>query len=231
MDGTRARRQGRPQKRNAPDAREALVAAARELLRTRLPAEINRLDLARLAGVDPALVRYYFGNKDGLLLETAHRMVQEMRAERSSAQQGQESFRGKLAAYAHHLIDVLHRYPFLHDLLLEQIARAGAGEARELRREFIDEPWREVRGLLDQGVQSGEIRAVEVSFFYVALIGMCSFPMRHQFLLAQIRNTPDVSARMAAEYAAFVADTLIEGLALRAHDRRAVAEAGCAQVA
>ena len=69
--------------------------------------------------------------------------------------------------------------------------------------------------MLDQASARGEIRPVDPSFFYVALIGMCSFPMRHKMLLALVRGTDDVSAATAASYAEFVADLLMGGIGLQ----------------
>ncbi|MDK2777351.1 MAG: TetR/AcrR family transcriptional regulator [Pseudomonadota bacterium] len=58
-------RPGRP--RGESDNRQQLLQAARQLF-TRLPYQrVSVRMVAREAGVDPALVRYYFGSKGGLL--------------------------------------------------------------------------------------------------------------------------------------------------------------------
>ena len=53
--------------------RQALIDAASALLRTTPPARITRAAIARFAGVDPGLIRYYFGDRDGLFAEGVHR--------------------------------------------------------------------------------------------------------------------------------------------------------------
>src|ERR1700691_4073604 len=65
------RRQGRPPSGNAQGLREKIIAATRELLRTRPPDTISRIDIARAARVDPALIRYYFGTRDDVLRAVA----------------------------------------------------------------------------------------------------------------------------------------------------------------
>ena len=65
------RRQGRPPSDNAQGLRDKIIAATRELLRTRPPDTISRADIARAATVDPALIRYYFGTRNDVLSAVA----------------------------------------------------------------------------------------------------------------------------------------------------------------
>ncbi|MCD8522829.1 MAG: TetR/AcrR family transcriptional regulator [Saccharospirillaceae bacterium] len=57
-------RRGRPQ--GDSDAREALLNTARELFASRPYRTVTLREIARYAGVEAALVRYYFGGKAGL---------------------------------------------------------------------------------------------------------------------------------------------------------------------
>src|SRR6185369_10441269 len=61
------RTRGRPKSGREAVGREAIVVAARQLL-DKLPAHaVPNVLIARKAGVDPALVRYYFANREELL--------------------------------------------------------------------------------------------------------------------------------------------------------------------
>lgn len=55
---------GRPTKET--QARAHLLMAARSLFVERDYAQVSTRELAKLAGTDPALIRYYFGSKEGL---------------------------------------------------------------------------------------------------------------------------------------------------------------------
>jgi TetR/AcrR family transcriptional regulator len=62
----RTRPRGRPTgARNTQRGR--LLAAAQQLLARRLPQDLSLREVARQAGVTPALAHYYFGNRDGLI--------------------------------------------------------------------------------------------------------------------------------------------------------------------
>lgn len=209
-----ARGKGRPQKNSLPDARDLLISATRELLRTQSPEQMNRIGIAKVAGVDPGLVRYYFGDKEELLRQTAMRMLTELRERRAKARQDQTSIRARLSSYVKFLVEALHEYPFLHDLLVRLIGRSSKQEARELRREFVESPFQEVETLLREAIAAGELRAVNTQYFYVAMIGMCSFPMRNRDVMQQVLGHA-IDAETAAEYAEFVADLLLKGIYAR----------------
>lgn len=57
---------GRPPAESARDVRRALLAAARRLFLERSYRDVSVRQLANAAGANPAMVRYYFGDKQGL---------------------------------------------------------------------------------------------------------------------------------------------------------------------
>ncbi len=71
------RRSGRPSSVKETVGREALIAAAKELLKTKSPSKIRRVDIAKAAGADPALVRYYFKDAGSLLASAMEEVAQD----------------------------------------------------------------------------------------------------------------------------------------------------------
>ena len=65
-----------------PDSREKLLAAALHLFATHGVARVSVRDIASAAGVNSALVGYYFRGKDGLLNQLYRRHCEPMNAER-----------------------------------------------------------------------------------------------------------------------------------------------------
>src|SRR5512139_3953215 len=55
--------------------RDAVLATAKRLIKEYPPARVTISLIAREAGVDPALVRYYFGDRANLLLAVAESML------------------------------------------------------------------------------------------------------------------------------------------------------------
>ena len=207
------RTQGRPQKQDPGISRDVLIAATRELLKTVPPAKVTRAAISRAAGVDPALIRYYFGDKAALLAATTEAAARELRErQRAAVAEGgtvEERLRGRVRA----LVEALYETPYLHGLLLEQIVY-GPGDARqEIREELITGALREWEALLRQGAKEGRFRAVDARHLLLAVVGMCSFPMSERPLFAELFGGRAMTQSMAADYAEFASNLLLTGLA------------------
>ena len=74
------RRPGRPVGSQTGEGREALLQAARELLAERGMPRVTLREVAERAGVQPALVNYYFGGKAGLLRAVVDEVASGVRA-------------------------------------------------------------------------------------------------------------------------------------------------------
>jgi AcrR family transcriptional regulator len=81
VNSTKKAKVGRP--RQDTQSREQLILAARALFVERDYAQVSTRELAKKAGTDPALIRYYFGSKEGLfstmIRETAVPVKQQLR--------------------------------------------------------------------------------------------------------------------------------------------------------
>ena len=71
----RRRKRGRPQASQQTVGREGIIASARKLLETLPPHRVTIVMIARHAGVDPALVRYYFSGREELLFAVVENIV------------------------------------------------------------------------------------------------------------------------------------------------------------
>src|SRR4249920_3443005 len=69
------RGQGRPVAGEKDVGAERLLDAAEKLLRELPPARVTITRIAQEASVDPALVRYYFGDRNSLMLAVVDRMT------------------------------------------------------------------------------------------------------------------------------------------------------------
>src|SRR5580704_17795633 len=77
---TRKRRgRGRPSAENAEDVRKKLLDAARELFPRYGYRGVSSRQIGAAAGVNFAMIRYYFGGKPGLYREMLHGVMQPAR--------------------------------------------------------------------------------------------------------------------------------------------------------
>lgn len=68
-----------------PLRRKALVDAALRTIGARGTLDVTMSEIARLAGVSPALAHHYFGSKDQLLIETMRALLRQLHADAARA--------------------------------------------------------------------------------------------------------------------------------------------------
>src|SRR5262245_15696503 len=119
-----ARRPGRPVRAEGESAdlvRKQLVETARELFVQRGFGEVSVREIARAAGVTPAMIGYYFGDKQGLyeamlssVFDTLLARVRELAAESPSSTAPIEAF---IRVY----VGTIAAQPWLPPLLLREV--------------------------------------------------------------------------------------------------------------
>lgn len=204
------RRKGRPAATDQKVGSDTILDAARKLL-LRLPsAHVTTAAVAREAGVDPALIRYYFKDRASLLRAVAEAVVVD-----SLVHQGVDPARPageQLKAFAVEFFGFVAANPFMHRLMLDELAHAAAPEHRAvvatLNRKVCDY----IGGILALGLARGEMRPAEPLLVYLALVGMCEFYGAAGPIIDGVLG-PDVDkAALAARQSEFISSLLVAGL-------------------
>jgi AcrR family transcriptional regulator len=170
---------GRPRQGDqAEDVRELLIAAATELFSQRGFGEVGVREVAHAAGVTPAMVSYYFGDKQGLyaaMLESVFQRLIDRIGALARREAGEEG--DPLSAFVRMHISTIAEEPWAPQLILREVL-GGEGPLRE---RFIEEFARRmsatVLGLLQEGIAEGRLRAdLDPRLAMLSLMGLCVFP-------------------------------------------------------
>lgn len=219
------RRAGRIAKMaQAPDfnARERLLDTAGQLMGDRHATDVSLSELAEHSGLNSALVKYYFGNKDGLLLALAERDGAVALRDLQQLLQQDLSPTEKLRRHIGGIINNFYRRPYLNRLLhsLLDSRRADSAAARQITQTFIDPVLGLQRELLDQGVKAGEFRSsIEPMLFYVSVLGACDHLFNARYALQHFSGRSTVSDAVRERYVAHVIDIFVNGISARASAR------------
>ena len=208
------RAQGRPPKADAEATRARLIAATRALLHKTKPAKITRDDIAREAGVDPALVRYYFGNKSAVFGEVI-RVVSEELKSRRAALPATGPVVERLAAYLQVWLDVFTENPHFHELVVEQIFNAEEADAQQRLKRFVERAYPELETLVREGIANGELRDAEPRFVYLSIVALTEFFATASPLVEALFGRRGAAAKLRADYGKFAAGLLIDGMRRR----------------
>jgi TetR/AcrR family transcriptional regulator len=204
------RGQGRPT-RNSKSAvgRTELIEATRRLLADRPPSKIGRLDVARKADVDPALIRYYFGNLGNLMTEVTAMLTREMHGRIAVAEKGARNADDRVHKRIEAILQMLAETPYLSELIVQQIVHGKKDSARVARREMVTDSVVTLRALVEDAITTKRFRAVDPRFLHIALIGICDFYFTGKPVLKELfgNKVPTVK-----QYGDFVHQLIILGL-------------------
>ena len=160
---------------------EKLLVAASELMIERNSIDVSLSDIAQKSGVNAALVKYKFGNKDGLLLAMLARdaATEVTHLEYLLAQPIKPT--AKLKLHIAGIIRAYHQFPYMNRLIHYLLHESSAEAADEVSKFFVAPLLDFHRRLLAEGIKCGEFRKIDPVLFYTSLIGACDhlFFARH----------------------------------------------------
>ncbi len=206
------RGKGRPDDPSKLVGRDAIIRATREFLKTNPPASVNRLAIARFAGVDPALIRYYFGTIDGLLTAIASEIARELHDSIHAAVAGETSAGGKLRNRIGAFLAMHVENPHLNQLIVQQILRGTGENALRARVAMIEDSVTTLKKILDEGNKDGELRRVDARLLHVALIGMCDFFFTGRPVVEKLFGERASDPALIEEYGDFLGSLILLGL-------------------
>jgi AcrR family transcriptional regulator len=206
------RRTGRPSKTDESVGREALIDAARRLLKIRPPAQLSRNEIAKFAGVNPALIRYYFKDKSGLLTAVVEAISNENLARLRDILKHEGSAADKLRRRVQLMLQMHVENPHYHQLMFEQLWHGKGATERRLSREMVDPYFAEFRRIVETGQANGELRDVDLRYLHVAVIGLSELFINAPYVMRRLFKTRNITPRLINEYGNFVSDLLINGI-------------------
>jgi TetR/AcrR family transcriptional regulator len=205
------RGQGRPaEKADNAVGRDAVLAAARQLVKEHPPARVTIALIAREAGVDPALVRYYFGDRGNLLLAVADSMLQDTPRPMSGDVEPVALIENSIRQTAKFTSSTKHIHRLMVDELADSRSSEIAGRLGEMNRSAVDA----FAGLLAKD-NGATLRTIDPMFFHVALLGLFDFFTSAEPVIRHMVPEGTDMTDLARAYEDFVADLVLNGIRRR----------------
>lgn len=204
------RGKGRPVSGKNDVGRERLLVATEKLLRTMPPARVTISRIAQEANADPALIRYYFGNRAALLVAVVDRVTAHPHRDTQPKDEPAVALAGHIAR----TVQLVRRAPFLHRLINEELNDVGTEESRARVRDMNLDLVAYYRELLRlDGGQ--ELIATNPLFLYVAVLGASDFFSLAQPLIRDLLPPGTDMAELTVEFQDFMAKLVLDGLRKR----------------
>jgi len=171
-----AGRTGRPRKdEDRASAREALLDAAHALMCERSTIDVPVSEIAARAGLNIALINYYFGSKDGLLLSLAMRHRSNYASALSRLLEADFTAAKKLVLHIRGLVRAFRRVPYLQRLQHKIIRDSSEAAARQCVAELIQPLGVFYREIVSQGARDGTLKPIDPMHLYITIVGSCDF--------------------------------------------------------
>jgi len=209
------RSRGRPRAKQGTVGREAIVASARKLLDKLPPHKATISSIARSAGVDPALVRYYFSSREELLLAVIEDIIATWTHAHPPVSAGPAA---KLASLVRGMLDFALNVRSMQRLMIDECASAKSPEVRRRVREMNAGTLSRYALLLHSEPHAGKKSEVSVTdplFMHVAIIGMCEFFAAAQPMIRPLVPDSIDSEELTARYKDFIERLVLDGLRSR----------------
>lgn len=147
---------GRPSNRDPDEVRRALLDAAREFFMERAFKAVSVREIAGAAGVNPAMVNYYFGDKRGLYEAMVQESVGPLLGALNQAPPGGEGARPADIVCRH--IAMLAANPWLPNLVVREVLYGETGFRDSFVEKFSSRVGAALVQALEQQREAGELR-------------------------------------------------------------------------
>jgi AcrR family transcriptional regulator len=181
-----------------PDAERRILDAARRVFIQRGTAGARMQEIAEEAGVNQALLHYYFRSKDALALAVFREAASRLFPALVRILGADLSLEERVTQCVHHYVDTLREHPFLPGYVLAEITfdptraatlveQAGGVDQRERMQEAMARLDRD----LARRARAGDIRGLRATQFVANLVSLCVFPFAARPMLQHALGVDD----------------------------------------
>ncbi len=171
----RRRGRGRPRGGSAGNVRERLLAAARGLFLRYGYRAVSSRQIGAAAGVNFAMIRYYFGGKPGLYREILQSVLPPELEKLTALQAGDSEV--KLADILGHITRVWAANPWIAGFVLREVLAPGAPMRAMFLREFPERLAPPVERAVRAEMARGALRAdLDPKLLVLSVVSLAVFP-------------------------------------------------------
>ena len=126
-------------------------------------------EIADRAGVNPALLHYYFGTKSGLHQAVIEQVYDRLREMIQELQPGGGSARDQLRELIRAYIRVIGADPYVTRMLVQEMIVGSEDDADHFTRGIGEMLSKHLSQLIEEGMDSGEFREIDLPFPFAAV--------------------------------------------------------------
>ena len=197
-------------------ARTQLLETASAIMREGDVIDISLSELSLRAGLNSALVKYYFGNKAGLLKALLDRDWQAIVTSVDAlVQKGDWGPEAKLRRHISKVVDTFFQVPYLNRLTMRLVRESDDSEARRIADSYLSPMYRAYETLIDEGVKAGVFRPVDPQLFYFTVTGAVDRFFSARLVLKHCFDQDTLTEELRDRYRQHTVDIIMAGILAR----------------
>jgi AcrR family transcriptional regulator len=197
-------------------ARDLLLATASQIMREGDQVDISLSELSLRSGLNSALVKYYFGNKAGMLKALLDRdMVVIVRSVDALVAKDDMPPEAKLRVHIGKCIDTYYACPYLNRLLMRLVRDSDDSEAQRIADKYLTPLRIAYERLIRAGVEKGLFRPVDPQLFYFTVTGAADRFFSARLVLRHCYGQDTLTEELRDRYREHTVEFIMAGILAR----------------
>lgn len=197
---------------DTPGARAQLLDTASAIMREGDLVDISLSELSLRSGLNSALVKYYFGNKAGLMKALLDRDMAAITHSVDALLHKDMDPAAKLRLHLGKMVDTYYATPYLNRLLMRLVRDSDAEEAKRIADSYLTPLNQAYERLIAEGVKAGVFRRVDPQLFYFSATGAADRFFSARLVLRHCFDQDTLTEELRERYKAHIIDLIMAGI-------------------
>lgn len=197
---------------DSPGARAQLLETASAIMREGDIVDISLSELSLRSGLNSALVKYYFGNKAGLMKALLDRDMAAITHTVDALLRKDMDPAAKLRLHLGKMVDTYYATPYLNRLLMRLVRDSDPGEAQRIAETYLTPLHKAYERLIRDGVKAGVFRPVDPQLFYFSATGAADRFFSARLVLRHCFDQDTLTDELRDRYKAHIIDLIMAGI-------------------
>jgi AcrR family transcriptional regulator len=195
-----------------PGARDLLLATASAIMREGDIVDISLSELSLRSGLNSALVKYYFGNKAGLMKALLDRDMADIVHSVDALMAKDMDPESRLRRHIGAVVDTFYKTPYLNRLLMRLVRDSDDEEAHRIADSYLSPLSKAYDRLIADGVKQGRFRPVDPQLFYFTVTGAADRFFAARLVLRHCFGTDTLTEELRDRYREHCIDFIMAGI-------------------
>lgn len=194
------------------ETQKQILDAAKKIFASKGLSGARMQEIADEAGINKALLHYYYRNKEKLFEHVFEEAVQKLLKPIAAFFADDSELFDKIRNICHHYYSVLIEYPFIPNFVINEASINPERFVRLMKFVGIVEAKEKTKKQIEQYITRGVIRPIDPRELIWNILSMCIFPVISRPIAGQILYPDDDLDEILKQRADKVADFIIQSI-------------------